>query len=367
LIAYYVHHHGTGHLHRAASISSKLQVPVVGLSSRPPPSGWTGEWLQLDDDAAGVDLATGDVTAGATLHWVPQHHDGLRRRMGAISTLLATGRISLLVSDVSVEVALLARLHGVPVVVVAQPGERTDRAHRLAFDLADRLLAPWPAHPARTSEPAWRAKTVHLGGFSRYDGRPRLRHRPGRRVLVLWGSGGVDVPLAGLVGAARATAGWHWQLAGPAPPPSGVVPTPTPSNLEHLGWVEDLWPTLCRADVVITHAGQNAIAEVAAARRPAIVIPQVRPFREQEATAEALAASGLATVVAHWPRDEEWAGLLEGAAARPGHPWSQWSPGDGAERAARALEARLPAGPWTVPPTPDRELSTGRSALPAGR
>jgi hypothetical protein len=348
VIAYYVHHHGTGHLHRAAAIGAKLQVPVVGLSSRTRPSGWAGEWLRLDDDAAGVDPATGDVTAGATLHWAPKHHDGLRRRMGAISALLASGRISLLVSDVSVEVALLARLHGVPVVVMVQPGERTDRAHRLAFDLADRLLAPWPAHPDRVSEPAWQAKTLHLGGFSRYDGRPRTRHRPGRRVLVLWGSGGVNVPFDGITAAARATAGWHWQLAGPTPPAPDVSPAATPANLDNLGWVEDLWPALCRADVVITHAGQNAIAEVAAARRPAIVIPQVRPFREQEATATALAASGLATVVAHWPRDEEWAGLLAGAAARPGRPWSQWSYGDGAARAARAIEARLPAGPSTV-------------------
>lgn len=335
MIGYYVHHHGTGHLHRAASIAAALRVPVVGLSSRPAPPGWDGPWVRLDDDATGVDPATADVTAGATLHWVPRHHGGLRRRMGAISALLSTGDIAVVVCDVSVEVAVLARLHGVPVVVMAQPGDRSDRAHRLAYDQADRLLAPWPADPARRSDPAWEAKTLHLGGFSRYDGREVRSGGAGRRVLVVWGSGGVDVGPEALAAAAGATPGWQWKVAGPPGRSSG------PPNLEELGWIEDLWPELCAADVVVTHAGQNTVAEVAAARRPAIVIPQARPFDEQQATADALARAGLATVLAAWPRPEHWPEVLAAAARRSGGRWSRWSDGDGAARAARAIEAAL--------------------------
>jgi hypothetical protein len=51
---------------------------------------------------------------------------------------------------------------------------------------------------------------------------------------------------------------------------------------------------MCAADVVITHAGQSCVADVAAARRPAIVLPQPRPFDEQHATAETLRRHRLA-------------------------------------------------------------------------
>ena len=55
VIGYYVHHQGDGHLTRAAAIARALAgEPVTGLSSRPRPDGWPGEWVQLarDDDAA---------------------------------------------------------------------------------------------------------------------------------------------------------------------------------------------------------------------------------------------------------------------------------------------------------------------------
>lgn len=40
------------------------------------------------------------------------------------------------------------------------------------------------------------------------------------------------------------------------------------------------------------HGGQNALAEVAAARRPAVVVATQRPFNEQEHTRAALGIGG---------------------------------------------------------------------------
>src|SRR5947207_2777263 len=73
------------------------------------------------------------------------------------------------------------------------------------------------------------------------------------------------------------------------------------------------WPALCRADVVITHGGLNAVAEVAAARKPAVVVPQDRPHGEQRATARALAQVGLAVIADPWPQDAAWPSLLRAA------------------------------------------------------
>lgn len=334
MIAYYVHHHGSGHVRRAATIAAHASSPVLGLSSLPAPDGWAGPWIRLPlDDGGGVDHEARDVTAGATLHWAPTQHDGLRRRMNLISGALVDHAVDLLVADVSVEVALLARLHGVPVVVMAQPGERTDRPHRAAFDLATRLLAPWPATSESDWPPHWLSKTVHLGALSRFDGRVPAPARPGRRVLALWGAGGVDVGTDDLQAAAAHTPDWTWEVVGLSPPDRTGPP-----NLHWRGWLDDVWPALCDATVVVTHAGQNALAEVAAARRPAVVLPQDRPHDEQHASARTLRRAGIGIVRPRWPAAPEWPGVLEDAVSLGGDGWSRWSSGQGAARAAAELD-----------------------------
>jgi hypothetical protein len=142
MIGYYVHHQGSGHGHRAVSVNRLAGVELTGLSTAPRPAGWTGPWGDLPDDAGiGPEV---DVTAHGRLHYVPLGSRGLSRRMAMIAAWIEAARPEALVVDVSVEVALLARLHGLPVVVVAQPGHREDAAHRLGYDVASSIVAPWP-------------------------------------------------------------------------------------------------------------------------------------------------------------------------------------------------------------------------------
>ncbi len=325
MIGYYVHHHGSGHLTRLQNIAAHLREPVTGLSSLPAPVGWRGPWVALDDDGPesfpGVPV---DPTASGVLHWAPAHHRGLSARMATIASWIEREGPSLIVADVSVEVTLLARLCGVPVVVLAMPGERTDRPHRTAYDLADALLVPWPRAALRSPwPPSWSEKAWWVGAFSRFDGMPRPpapERRPTRTALVLWGAGGTDASAADLAAARLATPGWTWVERGPD--------RPSP----------DLWKELAEADVVVTHAGQNAVAEVAAALRPAVVVAQSRPFGEQEATARAVDELGVAVGVPTWPAPGAWPGLLERAVARGGQRWRLWSSGHGALDAAAHLD-----------------------------
>ncbi|MEU6311700.1 glycosyltransferase [Streptomyces sp. NPDC047014] len=323
MIGYYVHHQGLGHLHRAQCIAAHVQDTLTILSSLPRPEAWTREWVPLPPDS---DDAPVDPTARGRLHWAPVHHQGHQERMGTIAEWIRRTRPTLFVSDVSVEAAALARLMGTPVAIAAMRGDRSDEAHRLAYDLADALIAPWPeSFPERDWPAHWHAKTLHTGSISRYDGRPHLASGsddpPSRKeVVVMLGAGGTDVTDRELEEAIRATPDWSWTfLGGP-----------------RAHWTDDPWPLLCRADVVVTHAGQNAIAECAAARVPTIVIPQDRPHGEQRATARALHAAGLATVRDSWPAPHAWARLLVEAAALQNR-WERWSPGDGAQRAGRLL------------------------------
>lgn len=326
MIGYYVHHVGQGHLRRLAAVAEHLRTPVTGLSSLAAPPGWSGEWVVLprdDDPAPGPDA---DVTAHGRLHWAPVGHPGLRARMAAMAAWVERESPALVVADVSVEVALLARLMGARVALMAMAGDRDDAPHRLAHDVADGLVAPWPELAASPDWPQrWHAKTSYVGAFSRFDGRSATRDEGGppgdRRVLVLWGSGGDDVTDAQRLAAREATPGWRWTYRLGA------------------GEAVDVWDDLLAADVVVVHGGSNAVAEVAAARRPAVVVAQTRPFAEQVARARAVDAAGIARGLDRWPAAADWPGLLDDALRRGGAGWSRWSTGDGARRAAAALDA----------------------------
>lgn len=321
-IGYYVHHQGWGHLHRARAITAHVPAGVTILSSLPP-SDPGRPWVHLPMD----DLTRPpDHTANGTLHWVPRHDRGLRRRMAAVAEWVDRTDPDLMVVDVSVEIAVMSRLMGVPTVVMAMPGDRSDRAHRSAYDSAHAILAPWTADFSldQWSNP-WPDKTFHAGAISRYAGRAPLRTAPGgrpSRVLVLWGRGGDPLPDGFLDASVRATPGWCWRQAGTGS--AAEVP---------------VWDLLGWADVVVTHGGQNAIAEVAAARRPAVVIAQPRPHGEQAATVATVDRARLAVGLAGLPDPARWPDLLARAAALGGDRWARWAPADAPQRAAEFLVA----------------------------
>ncbi len=265
----------------------------------------------------------GDVTAGGRLHWVPRDHAGLLRRTTQLSTWLAEARPAAVVVDVSVEVSLLVRLHGVPVVGVVLPGERTDAPHRLALDTADTLVGCWPDEATAAMLPGLpadvRARVHGVGGLSRHpvgDVPP-----PGRRtVLYLGGAGGHDLGDAELdarlAAAQEQTPTWTWEVA------------------DARRWRPDTRTLLHGADVVVTHTGQNAVAEVAAARRPAVLVPQRRPHDEQAATARVLATGGWPAVVEPTLPADGWAERLERCAALDATTWARWCDGGAADRFA---------------------------------
>ncbi|MCR6033264.1 glycosyl transferase [Nocardioides sp. zg-579] len=324
-IGYYVHHVGRGHLHRATSVAAELArggAEVTGLSTLPRPAGWPGPWVELAPDDVGADPDRDRVTAGGRLHWVPAHHAGLRSRAAAISAWLAGAAPRAVVVDVSVEVCLLARLHGVPVVSAVLPGVRDDPAHLLGADVADALLAFWPAEATGMVAPAsLAARVTAVGGLARYDVAEPAPRRPGPpRVTYLAGSGGHELDERLLDAAREQTPDWRWTVLG------GTAP-----------WVDDPRAAIAEADVVVTHAGQNALAEVAALRRPAVVVPQARPHEEQRTTARVLGAGPWPALARESFPATGWSALLDEACALDGGAWASWCDGGAAGRAAAVV------------------------------
>lgn len=336
MIGLYLHHHGSGHRTRGTLIAQELcRLPggrVTGLGTGPAPHGWPGAWLELAPDDDQVTRGPeADVDAAGVLHWAPRHDPGLLRRHATVVAWLERDTPSVVLVDVSVEIALQIRLCGIPVVVTAMPGDRSDRPHLAAYDLAEHLLAPWPVGTHERDWPArWRSKTVHVGGISRFAGSTPPAPTPPaptpgveRRVLTLWGAGGTEVDASDLAAAEAATPMWTWtHRGGPHPASPG------------------LWDELALADVVVTHAGLNAVADVACARRPAVVVAQDRPHGEQQATARAVEHLEVATGLAGWPEPHRWSALLEQALERGGQRWSRWEQPGAAAAAAQLLRAQ---------------------------
>lgn len=311
MIGWYVHHVGRGHLHHALAITDRIAEPVVGLSSLDRPAGWRGDWIRLARDDDGNVPAP---DAHGALHWAPVGHVGLQSRMSVLSSWIAAARPRALVVDVSVEVTVLARLLGVPVITFCLPGVRTDAPHQLAWRVADAIVAPWPAEFSQlcVGLEAYRDKVIFTGGVSRLPWRQHVPRRI-RHGVVLGGRGGaapVEPP---------ALPGWSWAV------------------LDARNWHSDLWPHLSLAAVVITHAGLGAIADVATARAPAVVVAQPRPFGEQHRTAQALATGRLAAVAN--PDAVRWPELVEEAMELGGCGWQRWADGRGAGRVASVIEA----------------------------
>ncbi len=138
---------------------------------------------------------------------------------------------------------------------------------------------------------------------------------------MLWGRGGRATTDAQIRSAGLATPDWRWKLVDPTSSARGV------------------WRDLCQSTVVVTHAGQNAVAEVAAAGRPAVVVAQPRPHGEQLATAAAVDRLGVGVGLSSWPNARDWPAILD-EATRRGGKWHLWQAG-GASAAARLLEERL--------------------------
>lgn len=331
-LGYYVHHHGAGHGARALAIARALQVPVTLFGSRRPGGvlPTNVQWVELPMDyAEGV-----SSPALSGLHYAPLGVRGLNQRMAILTQWFEQHWPCLLVVDVSVEVALLARLCSVPTVYLRQHGERNDGAHQLAYEAAQGLLAPYPQAMAAADDP-WAGKTFHSGWLSRYNGRSAGQAERGS-LLLISGHGGSGLSAEYAQAVARQCPEWQVRIAGPTPAAEG------PANLHWLGVLADPAAEMQRAEVVVGSASDSLVSEAAALGCRYVAIGEQRPFVEQSDQARRLSACGVALGLEEgWPAAERWPALLDQARTLDGRAWQQWADPDAAHHAARWLENEL--------------------------
>lgn len=331
-VGYYVHHHGDGHRQRALAIAHAFgdDITLLGTGLAERCEGMACVDLaddRIDEGFSGVDHGN----RPASLHYAPFDHEGIRQRTARITQWIAEARPRLMVVDVSVEVAMLARLASVPTVYVRLNGRRLDPPHLNAFQSAMALLAPFHEGLDDAATPAAiRARTFYAPNVVRAVPAGIIERD---LALVVIGRGGGVADGARWVEAARAAPAYRWRVIGPC-----TIPPDLPSNLEYGGWVDDAERMIAMAGVVIGGAGDGVVSTVIAHRRPFICLPEPRPYDEQVSKAQRLAVLGAAIVPPAWPDAARWPSLIHEAVEQASNwPSALASPG-GAGRVAQWLK-----------------------------
>ncbi|CAM3969624.1 Predicted glycosyl transferase [Pedobacter westerhofensis] len=315
-ICFYIHHHGAGHITRAISIAAAIKdFPVCFLGSNLKPYADLIsshiECIHLPMDVPLDDEPELPPAELNFLHYAPLGLEGIRRRADILTGVFREKYPMILVVDVSVEVTLLARLCGIPTVVMLQHGRRNDEPHRNAYQSAQLLIAPFsPVMASGGIAEEFAAKTFYSGGFSRYSNlnlSTNIHESPGH-LAILTGKGGTSVDPEFIIFLANQCPGYVFHVIGQLAPEDAKAP----DNIIWHGHQHDPLDLLLMCEIVIGNAGHNTVMEMADLNKRFICIPEERPFEEQEQKAALLAQNGKAVLVkASDLYAEDWPALLD--------------------------------------------------------
>ena len=315
-IGYFVHHQGRGHAERAAAIanalasSRKVKLFCARDDIFPPLQQGVDVRIipSLFEPTGREAPAMAALQMPETVHCAPLGWPTITAAFATIAQWFAEQRPSLFITDVSAELAQLARLCSVPHVAVMQHGDRSDPGHMAAYDSAVGLLAPYAQSLEQQDRPVQlKRKTHYAPGVgipaAAFPSKAEARRELGLSkeeeiVLVIAGGGGEGTPSAPLTLGARAEPDSRWITIGQVRSEWHETP---PGNLEHRGWVDNPRIWIAAADRVVSSCGNTTVQMVLAAGKPWVVVPEWRYFEEQFCKAEVLDREGLAAVSRHWP------------------------------------------------------------------
>ncbi|RZK77221.1 MAG: hypothetical protein EOO92_13290 [Pedobacter sp.] len=290
-IAFYVHHHGSGHFMRCLSIAKCLvkdrNVILLGSGLKEYAHLIPDEiqFLNLPLDTPTItDTHYLEGTATESFHYAPLNVGGILERNMMINSLFQTNYPLLLVVDVSVEITLLARLCGIPTIVMRQHGIRTDLPHRLAYQSATMLIAPFNKTLETSAEEWVVEKTFYSGGFSRYEPVSEMNNIKPTGVGILIGAGGTSIDHNAIIHIAKQCKDLNFHVLGLTQPHQ----LPEIPNVTFYGRCHDIAQVLTKCTVVIANTGHNTVMELASLKKSLIGIPEERPFEEQLDKSKAL-------------------------------------------------------------------------------
>ncbi len=301
MIGYYAHSHGSGHCNYANILARTFKDDMVVFTSRNHEFYKDTNVVYLpDEDLDGTELSPELFPEPVYLHHAPLHLKKIQiRNFALLKEIIAQG-VKLLIVDVSVEIAALARVCSIPYVYVRMFGERSDTPHIGAYQGAAFLIAYYPEELEPDDTPLWvRKKTLYLGFFSRYShssltwpaALKTLNLPPDAKVITyMQGFGGNGQSQDCVNQLAEEFPEYHIYVLG-----AEEVNSPY-SKVTYAGFVKDPSVYIKVSDFVAGPCGMTAVAEIADLDARYIAIPEQRPFYEQECLAKRLMELNLISV-----------------------------------------------------------------------
>ena len=310
-LAFYVHHHGAGHFTRTAQIITRLtgyHITLLGSNLKPfahlLPKNIQVIHLPMDTEEV-QDLYFHNGNTVDALHYAPLNVKGISDRVAIMTEFFRSAFPMVLVVDVSVEVTLLARLAGIPTIVMRQHGLRDDLPHLMAYQSAECLLAPFSSSIAPLSAKWVEEKTIYTGGFSRFSQSKSNIEIP-HQVAVIVGSGGTSINTSFLEFLAISSPDFYFLIIGK------IEGKPIEhTHIEYLGHLDEPKEVLDQCCIVIGNTGHNTVMEMASLNKRFIGIPESRPFEEQVDKARAITSiAGVRIVLPETLFQIHWNDLL---------------------------------------------------------
>lgn len=338
-IGWYVNSHGAGHVHRFLTCVHHLKAPVVLFMDQA-----LSVPERLPESVTVVKLPPYPAAVGSThlrgysFHHAPTSCPSMLARRFAFMQNLKRYQVVLMVVDVSVEVAAFSTLCGIDTIYVKLPGKRYDLAHRTAFAYTKKIIAPYPkSWDWYPFEDAFQHKVEYFPLCSRLSPPPSTQPAgaipPPKNIVVMIGNGN------------SAITGYDIDRIA-ASQPSHITyvlgrlidqDRPTDSRAHYLGFVSDPVKYLSNAEVVISSAGQNSVAELGALRRRAVLVPETRPFDEQAATVQAAQRCNVAISGSWTFSAQQWIEAIEQARRIDVDRWKPFVSSNSGQRIAHAI------------------------------
>lgn len=290
MIAYYAHQHGNGHSNYAQIFArhSGYKMPVFTSSKfKFDPSVEVISMPAEDPDGTGVGADI--IPPPDYLHYSPVGQKSIQERSALFLKEIIRRSISLVIVDLSVEIAALCRSSSIPYAYVRLPGNRNDPGHLQAFQGATFLLAYYPADLDGPDIPQWiKDKTIYTGFFSKFENVTITVPVDPKVIRVFTGNGGNSNLLNSLPTLAAKFKDYTIEIYGT------VSNDINHYNVKYKGIHSDPAVAMQEASLILANCGLNLTSEILSLGKSFISIPEERPYGEQHSMHRFLTDAGLA-------------------------------------------------------------------------
>ena len=314
-IVFYCSWGGFGHIARSYSIISKL--PEKGSYTVATPEGWPFKKpsknfkykkLHKPDSRIrfeGEKLIVQDYKKGA------QDTQGYKKHLHQFIGLLKKRDPDLVVVDNPAEVSLITKILGYKTVVMYESLNTNDLRWRMAWQSADKLLAPYPEEFLKEIDFPYLDNTYCSGGFTRFESNPESKEittKEARKklnlsvdekyILVTVGKGSTAKGLIKKMLQNLTEVDHKLLLAYPDPDKEVKELSKKYESLEIIAGVfEEMYLYLVSSDIIVTGAGYNSVMEAFSFGKPTVSIPLSNIYNEQIFKAETFSKLGALSYV----------------------------------------------------------------------